>query len=273
MRGSGLLGLLVIGALASCAKPVGEEPEDATPRFERASADPIKHGERLAAVLGCIGCHTPDLTGEDWSEPELGVLWTANLTQSAAKFSKEELTAMITHGKRPDRALMDMPSVLFNQLHPDDVAAVVAYLKSLEPIGEVHPDPTIGPQLAEQIKGGEWEDSAQKIAEQGEDWPPDLGPDHRFARYILRATCAECHGMDLRGETEGMAGAPPRPDLRIAASYDEADFYNFLKTGKAAGGRELGMMSGVARWRYSKFTEGEAKAVRAYLVELARVDP
>ena len=72
----------------SLPESVAEQPVTTTPyRFEMASADPVAHGERLSAVLGCIGCHTPDLTGEDWTEPELGVLWTANLTRSAAAFT------------------------------------------------------------------------------------------------------------------------------------------------------------------------------------------
>ena len=36
------------------------------------------------------------------------------------------------------------------------------------------------------------------------------------------------------------------------------------------GNRELQMMGGVARWRYSQFTEGELNAIYDYLVEFAR---
>jgi cytochrome c553 len=242
-------------------------------RFEVVSTDLNEHGERLSAVFGCIGCHKLDLTGEDWSDPDWGVLWTANLTQSAGAFSEHELAVMIAEGKRPDRALMDMPSYLFSELDPNDLAALVSYLKTLPVEGVQHPDPTIGPKLAEDIASGDFKDSAQQVAEMKNKAPPDLGPDHAFARSILRATCAECHGMDLQGQTEPMMDAPPPPDLRIVAAYSAEGFSTLMKTGKPIGDRELRVMGGVARGRYSRFTESEIKAVYEYLTEFARPRP
>ncbi|MDJ0711070.1 MAG: cytochrome c [Woeseiaceae bacterium] len=269
-------------ALAACgdevpiseSEPVAEQPfAFATHPFELVSTDPNEHGERLSAVLGCIGCHKLDLTGEDWSDPDWGVLWTANLTQSAAAFSEHELTVMIAEGKRPDRALMDMPSYLFSKLHPDDLAALVSYLKTLPVKGVQHPDPTIGPKLAEDIASGAFKDSMRQVAEMKNAAPPDLGAEHAYARSILRATCAECHGMDLQGNTEPMLDAPPPPNLRIVAAYSAEDFSTLMKTGKPIGDRELKVMGGVSRGRYSRFTDSEIKAVYDYLAELARLGP
>ncbi len=271
----------LIAAVAFGDEAPNAEPDSAaqktvasTPyRFEAVSSDASEHGERLSAVLGCIGCHTPDLTGEDWTEPELGVLWTSNLTQSAARYSQEELVAMISEGRRPDRALMDMPSFLFSELNPDDLAALVSYLKTLPAKGEQHPEPTIGPTLAKQIESGYFKDSVQRVSEMKNEAPPDLGPEHAFARYILRATCTECHGMDLHGSTEPLMDAPPRPSLRIVAAYSAEDFATLMKTGKPVGDRELHLMGGVSRWRYSRFTDSEVNAVYDYLTELARRSP
>lgn len=269
-------------ALAACGERASQsqvEPvvdsRPATPpyRFEVASLDPVEHGERLSAVLGCVGCHTAELTGEDWSEPDLGVLWTANLTRSAAAYSERELTLMIAEGNRPDRALLDMPSYLFSELHPDDIASLVGYLKTLPAKGAQHPDPTIGPRLAEDIASGKFKDSAQRVQDMKGNAPPDLGPDHAFARFILRATCAECHGMDLEGDTEQLTDAPPRPSLRIVAAYSAEDFTTLMRTGKPIGDRELTLMGSVSRWRYSRFTDGEIKAVYAYLSKLAQHSP
>ncbi len=278
MLGVMLLPILVVAGLVRTpvadAEAVAEQTSAIEPfRFNVISTNPVEHGERLSAVLGCIGCHTPDLTGEDWSDPELGVLWTANLTHSAAAFSRHELAVMISEGKRPDRALMDMPSYLFSELHPEDLAALVDYLKTLPVDGAQHPEPTIGPALAEDIASGEFKDSAQWVAEMKDQAPPDLGPDHAFARFILRATCAECHGMNLQGSTEQLTDAPPRPSLRIVGAYSAEEFSTLMKTGKAKGGRDLNLMGGVSRWRYSRFTEQEVKAIYDYLVEMARQAP
>ena len=271
-----LFALAAGGAPAAKAQagPVMEPPAATEPfRFERVSANPIEHGERLSAVLGCIGCHTPDLTGEDWSDAEWGVLWTANLTHSAAAYSGDDLILMISAGRRPDRALMDMPSYLFSGLHPDDVAALVSYLKSLPAIGVKHPEPTIGPRLAEDIASGAFKDSVRWVAEMHDHAPPDLGPERGYARAILRATCAECHGMNLEGSTEPLTNAPPRPSLRIVAAYSAQDFSALMKTGQALGGRDLKLMSGVSRRRYSRFTDSEIEAVYHYLAEMAQRPP
>lgn len=264
-----------IAVLSACSGEVLEPHDEAPapPRFEVVSDDPGEHGERLFAVLGCIGCHTPDLTGEDWSEPALGTLWTANLTQSAAKWSPEELTAMITEGKRPDRALIDMPSALFTEMNPDDIAALVAYMKTLKPTGEVRPDPTIGPQLQTEIDAGEFMDSVQTVKAMRGQSPPDTGETHSYGRFIVRATCVECHGIDLRGGELKMEGVNKPVDLRMVAAYSPEEFATLMTEGKPVGGRELSMMGGVARWRYSRFTDAERDAVYGYLAELARREP
>ncbi|MCL9999754.1 MAG: cytochrome c [Erythrobacter sp.] len=266
-----LLALLV--GLAGCSQPSDTPAAAPGPlRFERASADPVKHGERLSQVLGCSGCHGDDLTGQDWSDA-MGTLWTANLTQSAAKFSHDDLAAMITTGKWPGRALMDMPSFLYTGPAPADVDALVAYLKSLPPSGAVHPEPSMSEEFRAMQARGEWMDSPTRVAAMSDKGPPDLGEAHAFGHFIIRATCVECHGMDLAGGKEAMEdeGNPP-PDLRIVGSYSAEGFAALMRTGTAAGGREVGLMSKVARRRYANFTDAEVAAVRAYLVELANRD-
>ena len=264
---------IVLG-LSACSKATDAPPvAPEQPRFALVSSDPAKHGERLSKVLGCSGCHEPDLTGQDWSDA-VGTLWTSNLTQSAQRYSQDELAAMITEGKRPDRPLMDMPSYLFSGLNPADVDALATYLVTLKPKGAVHPDPSIGPQLLTMQAKGEWMDSAKRVSAMKGKGPPDLGDEVAYGRYIARATCAECHGMDLTGGKEPMDrdGNPP-PDLRIVASYDPEEFVTLMRTGKAAGDREVGLMSTVARGRYANFTDAEVGAVRAYLTKLAVHDP
>lgn len=272
----GWLAFLVL--LAACndsgSDPAKPPPGPPAPlRFEQVSTDPVAHGERLSKVLGCTGCHDDNLTGRDWSEPGYGTLWTANLTRSGERWTEAELAEMIVAGQRPDRPLMEMPSTLFARLHPDEVAALVAYLKSLKPNGPVHPDATIGPLLAKEIAAGEYRNSMQQVADHAGKGPPDLGARHELGRQIVSATCAECHGTDLRGKPAPGPDATERPDLRMVAAYSRADFATLMQTGKAAGNRELELMSGVARRRYASFTDAEENAVYAYLVALAQRDP
>jgi hypothetical protein len=67
-----------------------------------------------------------------------------------------------------------------------------------------------------------------------------------------------------------MADAPARPNLRMVGGYSREDFATLMRTGKGMGDRELKLMGGVARWRYSRFTVREVDAVYDYLVELTR---
>ncbi|WP_285709475.1 c-type cytochrome [Erythrobacter oryzae] len=260
--------------LVACSAPSDTPPAaPVPPRFELASADPAVHGKRLSQVLGCSGCHADNLTGQDWSDA-MGTLWTANLTQSAGRYSQAELAVIITEGRKPDRALIDMPSWLFSGLAPADVDALVAYLKTLKPEGAVHPEPVLGPQLLALQAKGEWMDSPARVADMKDKGPPDLGEAHAFGRFIVRATCAECHGIELKGGKEPMEGdGNPPADLRIVGSYSAQDFARLMREGKAAGDREVGLMSKVARRRYANLTDKEVEAVRGYLVELANRDP
>jgi cytochrome c1 len=59
----------------------------------------------------------------------------------------------------------------------------------------------------------------------------------------------------------------------MAAAYDIEQFKHFMRTGKAAGDRELKMMSGVARGRYKHLTDSELEAVHNYLKKVAETHP
>jgi cytochrome c553 len=251
--------ILTLAALAACSAPAQKSP------FDRLAVDPAEHGERLATVLGCKGCHGKDLTGQDWSAPDFVDMTTANLTVSAQKHSVEDLKTMIAHGHRPGgRELWDMPSFLFTHLPDEDLDAIARYLKTLKPIGQAHPDPVFYPAARVEMAKGIYHSSAVEAKQQFANRGPDAGSQFERGRAIARASCAECHRIELDGKP-AYPGEPANPNLRIVASYSEADFLNFMITGKAAGNRELPMMSGVARRRFALMTDAERKAIYAYL--------
>lgn len=124
----------LIAALSLTACSQASQPSPPPPQFDRVSADLVEHGRRLSAVLGCSGCHGADLTGQDWSEPGFGRLWTSNLTRAVEGYSDAQLEATIRNGRRPDGSdLWAMPSHLFTHLSADDMAGVIAYLRSSPP--------------------------------------------------------------------------------------------------------------------------------------------
>lgn len=247
--------------VVACSEPA-PSPVVAAPRFERASADVVEHGRRLSSVLGCSGCHGADLTGKDWSDPGFGRLWTTNLPQAVPDYTDAQLAATIRGGTRPDGSVLwEMPSRIFTQLNDADMAAVIAFLRSRPPVGTVHPRPVFEAGGRAEIASGLLKSSAAEVAAAVAAQPPDLGADLALGRYLVRATCAECHGLDLRGSTS-------RPDLRMVTAYDASQFETLMRTGKAIGDREVGLMSEVARSRFSHFTDRERQAVHLYLQKL-----
>ncbi|HEX8573884.1 MAG TPA: c-type cytochrome [Allosphingosinicella sp.] len=270
-----LLPLLALLA-AACGSPA-PAPDDSpaaqappAPAFARLSADPVAHGERLATVLGCNGCHGKDLTGEDWSDPQWGRLWTANLTRAVPRYADDKaLERAIRGGIGHDgRELWGMPSHLFTHLGESETKAVIAWLRTHRPAGKDHPLPTFGPRAKSEIAAGTWRSSAADVRKESGSWPPDAGPGHALGRYIVRATCSECHGLRLEGDRD-QEQDKPAPPLAVVAGYDRAQFRTLLRTGKPIGGRELRLMSGVARWRYSRLTEAELDSVHDYLKAVA----
>jgi mono/diheme cytochrome c family protein len=260
--------------LTACGDKSGTPPDAAPPvAFVRQTADAVDHGARVANVLGCTGCHGADLAGEDWSDPEFAIMWTSNLSRFVPTVTDAQLRTVITHGRRPDgTALWGMPSHLFTRLAERDMAALVAFLRSKAPTGAEHPRPVFKALGQKEIAEGLFKSAPVEVAEQGGLWPPDAGADHALGRYIVRATCAECHTMTLRGGTP-YPGAEPRPDLRIAAAYDDAAFNRMLRTGIAPGERKLALMGEVARGRFRHLTDAEIAAILAYLRAVAAKDP
>jgi mono/diheme cytochrome c family protein len=164
-----LLGALLISACEPLTLP-------SPIQFERASADEVAHGQRVATVLGCRGCHGQNLQGMDWGDPEFGVLWTANLTRSVPRMSDRQLREAVQGGVRPGRPLWDMPSHLFTQLSGNDWHALVAYLRSVPPRGEVHAEPNFTPATRREIASGAFPDSRQQVAKEGGSGHPTPGP-------------------------------------------------------------------------------------------------
>ncbi len=240
----------------------------APPEFVHAipdSPEALARGEHLARTRGCFGCHGSQLEGE--------VIWgtavAPNLPALAQRVSPAAIEAAIRHGIGHDgRALYSMPSYNFVHLRDSDVADLIAYLRSAPVVEKALPESSLPWMIRLDIARGL--DCAMpaflhyvpplKKADEG-DSPLARG------EYIAMTTCNECHGFSLRADSpwpEGMA-----PDLIIVSAYDEDAFRTLMKTGVALGGRELEMMSGVARGRFAHFTDDEVGDLYAFLSDLS----
>jgi cytochrome c553 len=234
------------------AQPATAIRFEATPGRETGSrAAALRHGRRLARVLGCEGCHGADLTGRPWEEePDFALSFSSNLTRTVPDYTDAALERAIRFGLRPDGSeLWGMPSEIFTRLDGADMAALIAHLRTLRPAGAVHSRIVFGPRGRRDVARGDFR-PAPRLAREGLNvWPARLDGRHDLARYMTRATCGECHRLELRGDPPGT------PDLVVAGAYTRDQFRHLMRQ--------------VARGRFAHFTDGEVDAIYDYLVARA----
>ena len=262
--------LLALAAMTACGG--GEEKAAPPPPLQFATiagASPVARGERLGKVLGCTGCHGADLTGHPWIEdPRQAILFASNLTRALPGYSDAELARTIRFGARPDGSpLWEMPSQIFTDLSEPDMAALIAWLRTVPPAGEAHPRIRIGPEGRRMIAAGEIKPIPQQVREARGVESARLDGRHDWARYMIRATCSECHGLELAGQRGDPAHSPP--DLVVAGGYSREQFRHLMRTGEPVGGRRLGLMAEVARGRFAFLTQSEVDAIYDYLAARA----
>lgn len=260
--------------LVACDRKAEEapkvEPEPVALTYDGAGATDlaarVRHGERLSQVLSCSGCHGPNLQGKNVSadDPKFGDMNAPNLTLLMANYSDADVVRLMREGVPKDgREFWFMPVESFQFLSDADMAALVAYLRTLKPTGTQLPPIRKGPGFEEDLERGFGNSKAQ-VARYRASPPVDLGAVHAKGRYIVQTTCTACHNNQLQGY-DGFT-----PDLDIAGSYSAEELTRLLTTGEGKVKKNLGLMTEVARDHFSKFNPAERAAVVAYVK--ARVD-
>jgi mono/diheme cytochrome c family protein len=226
-------------------------------------------GAHLAAIFGCTDCHGDDLRGRPFPHPApFARVTSANLTVRARRYSDADFARVIRQGLTPQGESVEfMPFSAFAHMSDADVAAIVAHIRALPAGGKDPPAWEVGWTARWQLARGEFPPGVVFGAQGARLFPRDVGPSTAAGRYLASVACSECHGNDLKGQ------GPKPPDLMVAGAYDPGDFHRLLKTGVAAGGRDVGMMSAVARKRFSHLTDDEVESIRLYLVARANAPP
>lgn len=239
---------------------------EATPEaLPQPTAAQLADAPRQARILGCISCHGEGLKGDLMFEaPGVAAIWAPNLTEVAARSSNQQLAAAIRQGIGHDgRGLFVMPSGLYSRLSETEVAALIAFIRSQPKTGKPVPRLSIGPIGRLAVVQGKIRQQPERIEEFGANWPHELGPRYAAGRRIAATVCADCHMPDLLGGT--MEDGEEAPNLSIAGAYDYEQFRTLMRTGKGAGGRELGLMSKISRLDLKYLTDAEIRALHDYL--------
>lgn len=225
----------------------------------------VAEGARLATVIGCRGCHRDDLTGGTFlAQPYIFRLVAPNLTQVRDKYDDAAWLRLFRSGaKRDGQLAVGMPVASLQRLTEQEVADIVAYVRSVpragnQDLGSTHLYPLAriglltGRFKLEDLQGDAPE-SPTVLAQRNS---RDRG------EHLAYITCNECHGHTLDGG--GNAGGPP---LVVAKGYTPDTFARLLRTGITAAGTESasGLMSEVGRGRFSALTDAEVDELYRYL--------
>jgi cytochrome c553 len=223
----------------------------------------VRDGERLAHLDGCFGCHGAWLTGRVIFSGWLGTRIVApNLTRLVHSETNAQLAATIRYGvKRDGTSIVEMPSKEFIRSSDSDIAAIIAYLRTLRTM----------PDTAGKSR---WRFGGRVMLVAGL-IPLEADLVNRSARgplrtptsplalghYITQLHCSGCHGPTLSGET-----IKASPDLHFAIQhYSPSAFLHFFRTGDGRSGHGTQTMTGIIRRRFKYLSAGDVHAIYSYL--------
>lgn len=220
-------------------------------------AQAIERGHYLFSSRGCVDCHGANGAGRTFVDDASAGLRIKGPNISpgpgslVARYRPEDWVRAIRHGVAPGgRPLMIMPSEDYNRFTDADLAALIAYVRSLPP-AEGGAAIVALPLPARVLYGfGAIRDAAAKI---DHSLPPAApvaeGVTVQHGAYVANM-CLGCHGEHLAGGR--IPGGPPDwpPASRLAPGKDSAmDRYpdpeslmRLFRTGKRADGSAVQVM-------------------------------
>jgi len=264
--GVGALALMGIGwVYAASAIELGHEY---TPIMDSALTIPseaadIAEGKRLAQTVGCMHCHGEKFGGQVLHDfPNLVRFVAPNVSGVIRNYSDAQLDAVIRRGVKADgTSVLFMPSEMFHHLADNDVAKIIAYLRTVTEAEGTSETTEIRPLGHLLIAKGDFKPAARTIVTMP-------APVNRFdaddpvshGKYLAMHLCTECHSQDLNGMV--LAHSPP---LSIAKSYSAEEFARLMGDGVGTGGRTFELMSPTAKARFSHLSSEEVAALYAFL--------
>jgi mono/diheme cytochrome c family protein len=154
----------------------------------------------------------------------------------------------IRHGVRPDgTALLVMPSAEYGSIGPDDLGALVSWIKSMPSVDSEPLKQRVGPLGRALYLAGDVPLLAAEVVD-NDDLPfgqPEVGVTTEYGAYIA-SSCVGCHSLDyaggpipgMRPEFPAAGNLTPGIDTGIG-TWTEADFMSFFATGVRPDGRQV----------------------------------
>jgi mono/diheme cytochrome c family protein len=253
-----------------------------TPEAVAIPADSVsiaRGGHIVQSFGGCVGCHGENLAGKMViDEPVLGRIYGANLTRGkggvGAALTDADFVRAIRHGIGPSgRALKVMPSTDYVHFSDEDLADVVAYVRSRPAVDNATPSIRVGPVGRALFVAGKLPILSAEEIDHANPGPAAVtaAPTADYGRYLASIGCEGCHGPSLSGGpiASGAPDWPPAANLTPAGrlkGWSEADFSRVLRTGVRPDGAPV---NAVMPWQStSRLSDDEIHALWLYLRSL-----
>ncbi|HET9992290.1 MAG TPA: cytochrome c, partial [Kofleriaceae bacterium] len=261
-----------------------------------AHANELARGAYLVRATGCLACHTamgpggPDLAnlgGGGLEMPEvLGTWRSPNITPDKAtgigNWTDEQISRAIREGTRPDGTQLYsiMPYALYNRMTDRDVAAVVAFIRTLKPVDRIVtpnknlkfpqlpvPTPANAPDVkADTLPHGEYLATLMLCAHchqtPGKDGPPRR--DHLFSGGL---------DMTIAALGTGKLYAPNiTPDAETGlGTWTEEQLFTTIKTMVRPNGRRIAPPMSMLQAGWSQMTDADLHAVAAFVHQVPAI--
>lgn len=220
-----------------------------TPLAVKPSQELAGEGKAVATYRGCRDCHGEDLAGRVVGDAmPVMRLAAPNITPGGVTkdYTDEDWARAIRHGVRPSGTpIRFMPVYEYIELSHEDLAAIIAYARSVPAVSEVAAPFEVGPLGRVLYLAGELPLlPAETLDHDLKPANPTPGPTREYGRY-LASGCVGCHGHGLSGGK--IPGVPPdwpaAPNLTShesgLAQWTFEDFKNTIRTGTNPTGQAL----------------------------------
>ena len=301
MRGGNLFGAVGVCIMAMGTIAIAVLLYAAAPAHAASPAE-ITRGKYIFGATGGCGCHTEpkgaaNAGGRKYDGP-FGSVYSTNITPDTKTgiggWTDEQIIKAIRLGRRPngERILPVHPFTSFNGMAEEDLAALVAFLRTVQPVNRPNTPKKITVPMFESVFLPAW-----LMAFAATETPPPAAPVAGVARgeYLVRAVghCGECHtprsamtmavdnsrflaGNPKKTGPEGQASPNITPDKTTGlGDWTEEQLVTYLGSGNRPDGDVAGGLMGEiiqgTLAGYKDVTKADLQAIARYLKSIPAV--
>jgi mono/diheme cytochrome c family protein len=268
------VGAAVLGYQMAERKMVRKLDVPVKPVAYASEAQALQRGKYLFESRGCVDCHGASGGGREFVNDGKGLRFAGpNITPGGvtASYRPEDWVRIIRHGVKPNgQPAMIMPSEDYNRFTDQDLASLVAHVRSLPPLQGGAAIMELPVPVRVLYGFGAIKDAADKI---DHSLPPAQpvaeAVNAQHGAYVANM-CLGCHGEHLSGgkipggppDWPAAANITPGEGTAMSRYPSAAQFVTMLRSGKRPDGSPIKVMPFES---LAKLNDVDAQALYEYL--------